>query len=577
MTPSLRLLLEDYLGLMREEGELDVYLPLLLSAMGHEIVFRAQKGPRQYGVDISSVGKDTDGKRKLFLWLVKCGDIGRRDWDSGEQSIRQSINDVGDTYLRTHVLSQHRKLPKKLVVLTNGDFNAALSLTIASYLTKWSGTCGVEASIANGSTLAAWTERYLLDEHTLPTTSRSLLRRMLANAGSPDLSISVGRNLVQGLAQSAKNPAKSAAARRKRQLSALRGIRTAISVLQVWAKNERNQLAAYRLAEFAVLCVWSEFHEEFKQGEQYAANEFAQLLHQLSEIAADYHQLLQPYCLTHNALAACLPDSLLVADAAFTELGRLGLQGTVWAFFAVQGAPSPADDLANIYANRVVALLATHSCTQSPAYDHHSIDIHSALLLLLACNRRVEAMGWIHGLTGRLAQAAKVPKNWPLTATFEEALQVRHGYEDVSDDLMSASTLLPILLVWSAALEMVDAYSFIREKILPLVPQTTLNFWSSDVGFDAVVASPMALHEHGVGEGCVHVPAAPDEFLATMAVALPGVEPIAQATWYQLQAPYIPLLAALHWRTQVPREMLVSQVLALTRPNGGAHGAEKAL
>lgn len=142
MTPSLRLLLEDFLGLMREEGELDVFLPLLLSAMGHELVYRAQKGPRQYGVDISSVGKDEDGKKKLFLWLVKRGNIGRRDWDSGEQSIRQSMEDVGDTYLTSHIAPQHSKLPRKLVVLTNGDFNAALNLTMSSYLKAWSKVCG---------------------------------------------------------------------------------------------------------------------------------------------------------------------------------------------------------------------------------------------------------------------------------------------------------------------------------------------------------------------------------------------------------------------------------------------------
>ena len=103
MTTSLRLLLEDFLGLMREEGELDAFLPLLLAAMGHEIVSRAQKGPRQYGVDIATVGRDADGRIKFFMWLVKCGDIGRNEWDSGPNSVRQTINDVGDTYIDSHI------------------------------------------------------------------------------------------------------------------------------------------------------------------------------------------------------------------------------------------------------------------------------------------------------------------------------------------------------------------------------------------------------------------------------------------------------------------------------------------
>jgi len=110
MTDSLRLLLEDFLGLMREEGELDAFLPLLMSSMGHEVVYRPQKGPRQYGVDIVSVGKDEDDVEKLFLWLVKCGDIGRADWNSGPQAIRQSIDDVGDVYLTSHVAPEHKAL-----------------------------------------------------------------------------------------------------------------------------------------------------------------------------------------------------------------------------------------------------------------------------------------------------------------------------------------------------------------------------------------------------------------------------------------------------------------------------------
>jgi hypothetical protein len=48
-----------------------------------------------------------------------------------------------------------------------------------------------------------------------------------------------------------------------------------------------------------------------------------------------------------------------------------------------------------------------------------------------------------------------------------------------------------------------------------------------------------------------------------MGATLPGVEPIENSAWYAMRAPYIPLLAALHWRLQIPREMLVKQTLAL--------------
>lgn len=231
---------------------------------------------------------------------------------------------------------------------------------------------------------------------------------------------------------------------------------------------------------------------------------------------------------------------------------------------AVLGNDALADEFASRYMSRLVALLTSHSCAQSPAYDHHSADIHIALLLLVIGNRREEAKHWLGNIALRLAYVAKTRKYWPLTSPFEDALLVRHGDEEMSDEFKSTSTLVPLLLIWASALGMKDVYSHIRENVLPAIPKTTLNFWSSDVGFDKLVANPASLQQHGVGEGVMHVPADPTEFLKTMTQPLAGVESIEQATWYQLRAPYIPLLAAVHWRLQVPREMLVKHVMAVT-------------
>ena len=563
MTPSLRLLLEDFLGLMREEGELDVFLPLLLSAMAHEVVFRAQKGTRQYGVDISSVGRDEHGKKTLFLWLVKRGNIARRDWDSGEQSIRQSMEDVGDTYLTSHIAPQHSRLPRRLVVLTNGDFNPALNLTMSSYLKTWSKRHGAEAVMVNGSTLAAWAERYLLDEHVLPPENKVLLRRMLANVGSPELSIAVGRNLIENLIRGADGPAKSDAARTKRRLGALRGIRTALSVLQVWGQSERNQLAPYRLAEFAILTVWAQWGEQIRDSDPVITPEYALLLMQMAGIAEAYHEQFQPYYVTQDGFANAFPDSLLVASAVFDHLGRLGLQGCLLSFFAVDGHSAEVEGLASVYVNRVVALLASHSCTQSPSYDYQSGDIHAALLLLLIGGRRQEAKGWVESLAVRLATAARSPRHWPLSAPFEESLAIRHGQGEMNPEFMSTTTLVPLLLVWACVLEMTEVYEFLKRDVVPAIPSTTLNFWNSDEGYDKLVANERALHEHGVAEVVLHLPDGPEEFLLLVTPPLAGVQPIESSAWFQSRAAYVPLLVALHWRLQVPREMLVRHAAAV--------------
>ena len=128
--------------------------------MGHVLVYRARRGLVSTAWISPRWSKDEDGKKKLFLWLVKWGDIGRRDWDSGEQSIRQSMNDVSDTYLVT-TLRHSTHGTKETRRSNEWGLQRCLNLTeIASYLKTWSAQNGVEADTCNGSTLAAWTERY---------------------------------------------------------------------------------------------------------------------------------------------------------------------------------------------------------------------------------------------------------------------------------------------------------------------------------------------------------------------------------------------------------------------------------
>jgi hypothetical protein len=566
MTSSLRLLLEDFLGLMKEEGELDLFLPLLLSAMGHAVIHRAQKGTRQYGVDISTVGVDVDGREKLFLWLVKRGEIGRHEWDSGPQTVRQSINDVGDIYIRTHIAPERANLPRKLVVLTNGDFNAAIALSMAQFLETWSSATGVESESVNGSKLASWVEKYLLDEYVLPLSERTLLRRMLANVGTPDLAVTVGRSLVDAMLVSATAPAATVGSARKALLGGLRGIRTAVSVLYRWAQEEQNLIAPYRLAEYAVLAVWRHFHLQVQRTERDVSTEFSELLFLLAEIGNAYHRKLEPFYMTQNGFAHQAVDSLVLAEIVFHEVGRLGFQGLFWALMAVRNNDEAASSVVDLYVTRLATLLESHSCCASPALDEQSIDVHCGLLLLLAANRREEAAGWLRELCGRMKHIVHRKKYWPLRAAFENALEVRHSDDEPPEDYLKASTLVPLLLVWSAALGRDDLYKLLREDVLPQMNGITPNFWSSDTGFDAIVSDAKALSEHGVGEAVLVAEENPADFLRRMRNPLAEVQAIEQSSWYQTRLAYIPLLAALHWRLQVPRQMLVEQTIAFCTP-----------
>ena len=106
----MNLLIKQYLSSLRERGELDAILPDLLSESGFRVFSRPSIGTRQHGVDVAAVGEDIDGVRKVFLFSVKAGDLTRPDWDSNEQSLRPSLNEIQDVYIPNRIPSQYKRL-----------------------------------------------------------------------------------------------------------------------------------------------------------------------------------------------------------------------------------------------------------------------------------------------------------------------------------------------------------------------------------------------------------------------------------------------------------------------------------
>ncbi len=99
----MKLIIKEYLVSLRERGELDALLPDLLSQMGLRVFSRPGRGPREFGVDIAAAGKIEDETEKVYLLSVKSGNLGRKDWDSGLQSLRPSLNEIIDVYIPTHL------------------------------------------------------------------------------------------------------------------------------------------------------------------------------------------------------------------------------------------------------------------------------------------------------------------------------------------------------------------------------------------------------------------------------------------------------------------------------------------
>jgi hypothetical protein len=254
---------------MKERDEFDVLIPDLLQTMGIIPITKGQRGTRQSGVDLAAVGPDitvtqndpTYGQEKLFLFVLKQGDIDRNVWNGqGEQSVKPSIDEIFTDYLRNHVSANHRDLPKKVILGTTGDMKENVK-------SSWSGITEFYRDKAafdfwGANEVAGYIETHMLNEHLFKDEDRTDLRRTLALIGEQTYTGRDFDNLLRrqlGLNVSGEIEAKL----NNDQLhKALVRINMAVRMVSGWACNDGDTKAALKVSERALLWSW---HRLLKQ------------------------------------------------------------------------------------------------------------------------------------------------------------------------------------------------------------------------------------------------------------------------------------------------------------------------
>ena len=253
----MKLILSQYIRTLKERNELDVLIPDLLSAMGILPIYKPQTGTRQYGVDIPAVGVDPeDGREKLFLFVLKQGDIGRSIWDSGVQSVRQSLNDIFDVYLRSHVAPEHQNLPRKVILGTSGDLKEEVNANWVGY--AHDNVSKAEFEFWGADEIAIRLERHMLDEHLFTQEDRSDLRRALALIGEIDYEMQdFHRLLLRQLGLNRKGELLDGGKLPKKQLiKAFTQVNLSTKILARWAISDGNTKNALFAVERALLWSW---------------------------------------------------------------------------------------------------------------------------------------------------------------------------------------------------------------------------------------------------------------------------------------------------------------------------------
>lgn len=486
----MRLILSQFLRTLRERDEFDRLLPDLLVAMGYVPLAKPQTGVRQFGVDLAAVGKSpVDGVEEMLLFVIKRGDIGRRDWDNGEPtSVRPSINEALDFYLTKLIAPEHASLRKTIVLATTGDIKQDID-------SVWTGFKDQNAARANfdfwgADRVSDLLERHMLDEFLFAAEDRSDLRRALALAGDGEYDFrDLNRLLLRQLGLKPDGSLSTPSADVRTLRKAVRRMHLASQICVHWAQSEGDARQALWVSERALLWTWHRIQLLEPGGRALFYPDVAALWHSYTEAAARYVEVVQPHVHVRDGLAGYSREGAEFAIVLFEHIGLHAAIGLACRLEAPQDDAMAKVIRANVevIADGLCALIANNPASASPRLDRHAVDICLALLFLVNAGRLEQAKAWLADIAKRLDYCFRVASRFPVsTDSLEDlvALEVAPGGEAEHEDLMRTSWCLATVAAWCAMLRLDDHYGLLSRGATTSYAKVCAQLWHPTIGWN---------------------------------------------------------------------------------------------
>ena len=480
----MRLVIREYLSMLRESGELDALLPDLLFVMGIEPISKAQVGVRQFGVDVAGVGADPDdsGTKKLFLLSVKQGDIDRSDWEGSPQAVRPSLDEILDVYIPHHVAAEHRDLTKKIVVCCGGDMKQAVEPNWRGYKERNAEPGLREYEFWGGDALSTLIERHFLDEYLFPESAQKQMRKTIALADQNEDEPRHFYALIQDTLFERGLPNEDTPGAIRQRQRALRLLNLSLNIIFHWCREADNLRPALLCAERAVLLTWDWMRAKELLGCATTRVEFERIFASYLEMIFAYANKLAPLCDVPDGLSGQWADELEYPLRTFESIGILAVLAAAMKHLA----PAAEEDSqretlesnAHGVARALAALIENNPPAASPRFDGHAIDIALGLLALNDAGLRAFAAGWIEDTCARILLAYKLGKHFPIyTDSYDDLVAMHVDQAPPKERLMRLSTLLPMLAHWHTVLDMDAEYEAFRNSVVETFDGTTLQLW----------------------------------------------------------------------------------------------------
>jgi hypothetical protein len=556
----MRLVIREYLSMLKESGELDALLPDLLLAMGLDVLSRPGTGPRQFGVDLPAVGIDpTDGRQKLFLLTVKRGDITRNDWDGGPQTIRPSLNEIRDSYLRNRVRPEHEALPKKIILVTGGELRQNVEPNWNDYAHSNKGVHPrygeIEYDFWGGDRLSGLIEQFFLDEYLFPESAQKQIRKTVALADQNEDEPRHFYAFIEDTLFRRDLPREHTAAARKHRQKALRLLNLSLSIVFHWCQESDNLKPALLCAERCVLRAWDWMRQWEILNCNTTRSEYSRVFDSYLDVLRAYAFKLSPYCKVRNGLFGHGEDELEYPLRTFEVIGHLGLLSNVLSFSIVvtedDALRNRIREERNTITQLLVDVIANNPPAMTPRFDGHAVDIGIGLLALLFAACQDHAARWTNELSGRILFAFRLGRHFPIsTDSYDDLVDLAVGAGPPKENLMELSTLLPMLAEWHVVLNL-PSYEAFQQAIHDALPQTDLQIWYPDDSTDAYLYRINAGLESGLMLASIQLPATLEELRMRILHLRDARDVASSISCIAENQSILALIASRHFRTPV--------------------------
>lgn len=493
----MKLIVREYLSMLRESGELDALLPDLLFAMNITPISRPQRGVRQFGVDIAATGRDPkDGRTKLFLFIVKAGNLDRHSWNDGPQSVYSSLHEAKYVYLQSHVDKRHKHLPVKIVVCCNGEMMQEVVLNWAGYVEEESRD-DREFEFWNVEEITGLILEHLLNEQLFPEEHRRDMRTTLALLESPDFNLSRFEGLIQRILFA------DGQRRAGDRMKALRLAHLCLRIVHHWAKELNNLKPAYEASEYVLLVVWKWLRQSSMLNNKQLLKEFVNLIGTSLSIQWDYFAKIEPYLYLRHGLFDYGTAEIDYKLLTFEQIGMVSIIALNHYWISSLRRDEKGLNAFRRIANGLEHLIANNLASCYPMYDGHVTDITLALLVLHSAERHQPAVSWIKGITQRLSLMYRFKQRFPISSdSYYDLVETELGHTNVD---ISLSTLIPILAEWTVVFNAEEEYHEIRSIVLSQFASTNLQLWYPDDTIEDHLYERNALHSSGTTRASIEL------------------------------------------------------------------------